>query len=463
LRLPSPDRPEAPDFVRGRRLALGYTGGLAIAAVASWLRVALTGTLRIDTGSSAFVICSLLLGAGLCAASICSWKLVRTAAGMSPWTLFRWAVPGHLLMALAAPITSSDFYQYVAYGLLDLAGKNPLAYGPSALGPTPLLDLISVRWLTQPSVYGPVMLSLFRFAAWAGASLGAPLWGTAIAIKLMMTAFTLLAVALAAAVQGPQREHATAIFAFSPLLAWELSGQGHSDAVLLLALICFVWAATAGNEWLAMLAITAGTLGKLTLAPILALYLLFLFRHRKLRAIAFGAGAIAFAAVLMLPYLQGFPGFGPLLGAVRSTRSHSLGDLLAVALSRFGPAAQDAAVRGTFVLCIGLCAVVFTAAAWRARTVHDFLRGCLLFLLAWDMTVPLFQSWYVAWLFPLALADPDRRWLRLVAIYGIFSVLQWTAQADPLSTVVLDGWVVWQAVRLLRTAGPANALAISRA
>jgi hypothetical protein len=38
-----------------------------------------------------------------------------------------------------------------------------------------------------------------------------------------------------------------------------------------------------------------------------------------------------------------------------------------------------------------------------------------------------------------------------VAIYGICSVLQWTVQADPLSTVAIDAWVVWEAVRLLRT------------
>ena len=450
--------PDADVLARGRRLAVAYTAGLAIAGAASWLRVAFSGTLRIDTARWPFVVCSLLLGAGLAIASVCSWKLVEAAAGIPPKILLRWAVPGHLVMALTAPITSSDFYQFIAYGLLDATGKNPLAYGPSALGTTPLLDLLSAHWLSQPSVYGPVILLLFRGAAWTGGLLGAPLWGTGVILKLLMVGFTLLALRLAMKMLESQRsEAAFVLLAFSPLIAWELSGQGHSDSVLLLALICFVWAAVEEREWLATLAIATSTLGKLTLAPILALYLLFLLRRRPLKAIACGAGTAALAALLMLPYLKGFPGFGPFLSAVRGTRSHSLGDLLAIALSPLGQAAQETAVRGTFFLCIGVSAVVFVAVAWRARSVQQMLFGCLVFMLAWDMTVPLFQSWYIAWLFPLALGLPDRRWLRLVAIYGICSVLQWTLQADPLSTVVIDAWVVWQAVKLVRTeaAGPA--------
>jgi hypothetical protein len=440
---------DLPDLARGRRLAAGYTAGLAVALAASWLRVAFAGTLRIDTARWPFWVCCLPLGVGLAIASVCSWKLVKASAGVPARTLLLWALPGQLILALAAPITSSDFYQFVAYGLLDAGGKNPLAFGPSALGSSPLLDLLSQKWLSQPSVYGPVILLLFRGAAVIGGMLGSPLWGTGIILKLLMVGFTFLSMALAA--KWLRRDEAAfALFAFSPLVAWELSGQGHSDSVLLLTLICFVWAAVEEREWLATLAIALGALGKLTLAPILALYLLFLLRRKPLKAIACGAATVVLAGLLMLPYAKDFPGPGPFLSAVRGTRSHSLGDLLAIALSPLGHAAQEAAVKGTFFLCIGVSAVVFAAVVWRARTVQQLLLGCLVFMLAWDVTVPLFQSWYIAWLFPLALALSDKRWLRLVAIYGICSVLQWTVQADPLSTVAIDAWVVWQAVSLLR-------------
>jgi hypothetical protein len=98
--------------------------------------------------------------------------------------------------------------------------------------------------------------------------------------------------------------------------------------------------------------------------------------------------------------------------------------------------------------------VVFTTVTIRARSVHELLRGCLVFFLVWDVTVPLFQTWYISWLFPLALVDPDRRWLRLVALFGIFSVVQWIVQLDPLSSVAIDVWVVFRAAKLLGSAPP---------
>jgi hypothetical protein len=429
-----------------RRLAAGYTAGLTIAAAASWLRVWMTGTLRIDTAAAAFWQCSLLLGAGLLLAAVCSWKLIQIADSIEPRKLLLWALPAHLVLTLAAPITSADFYQYVAYGLLDLAGKNPLAFGPDALETSPLLELVPARWIAQPSVYGPVLLLVFRCGAAFSHIFG--VWGAVIATRLLMTLATLLALVFAASFSGPRQ---LAALAFSPLVAWELSGQGHSDALMLLTLVLFVWAATAAQELFAVLAITAGTLCKLTLAPLLALYLLFLLRQKPLRAVLYGAVGLTFSALLSMPYAKDFAGAGSFVSAIRSTRSHSLGDLLAFVVAPLGPRAQEAAVNATFALCIALCALVFALTVLRARTVQHLLRGCLVFLLAWDMTVPLFQTWYICWLFPLALGMADRRWLRLVALYGTFSVLQWTVQLDPLTTVAIDGWVVWQTVRLLRS------------
>jgi hypothetical protein len=435
------------------RLVLGYTAGLAIAVAGSWLRVALSGTLRIETSHWTFAVSSLVLGCGLALAAVCGWKLVKASEGLPARTLLRWAIPGHLVMALAAPITSTDFFQYLAYGFLDVAGKNPLAFGPTALGDNRVVHLLSDKWVAQPAVYGPVLLLLFRGVAFLGRFCGAPFWGSWICLKLLMGGCTLLATWLAARLLARDggKDGALAMFVFSPLVAWELTGQGHSDAVLLVFIVGFVWAALQERTWLATFAITGATLAKLTMAPLLAIYLLFVFRRRPLRAIAAGFGALALSILLGIPYIRNFAGVGPFLSAVRGTRSHSLGDLLALALAPMGPVVQDAAVRATFGLCLAACAVIFAATIARSRTVPEMLRGCLLFLLAWDLTVPLFQTWYIVWLFPLALVDADRRWLRLVAVYASVSVLQWAVQLDPLTTVAIDGWVVWQAARLLRT------------
>jgi hypothetical protein len=426
-----------------KRLFAGYIAGFVVATSASWLRVLLAGTLFIDTLRWPFAVSSLVLGAGLALSSVCAWKLAEAAPPSG--TTLRWAVLAQVVMLFAAPLTSADFYQYVAYGLMDAAGKNPLAYGPAVLGESPIVHLVSQRWLSQPSVYGPVLLLLFKGVAFAT---GESFLGTAIVLKLAMAGLTVLCCALVATVSSAR---VTALFALSPLLAWELSGQAHSDAVLLFLLLVFVWAATNGRETLAAAAAVVATLGKVTMAPVLALYLLFLFKRRPLRAVALGAGGLALTIVLSIPYATDFPGVGPFLTAVRGTRSHSLADLLAFVLAPIGPQAQEIAVRASFLVCMAACAVVSTAVTWRARTAHELVRGCLVFFLVWDVTVPLFQPWYIAWLFPLALVDPDHRWLRLVALFGIFSVVQWMVQLDPLSSVVIDGWVVYRMVQLLRS------------
>lgn len=435
-----------------KRLFAGYIAGLCVATSASWLRVALTKTLFIDTLHWPFAAASLVLGVGLALSSVCAWKLAEAAPPAS--ITARWALAGQLAAVFAAPLTSADFYQFVAYGLMDAAGKNPLAYGPSVLGDSPIVHMVSERWLAQPSVYGPLFLALFRTAAVVADQ---SFLGTAILLKLLIAGVTGLSCLLVARLAG---ERKTALFALSPLVAWELSGQGHTDAMLVFLLVVFGWAATTGRESLATMVAVFAVLGKLTMAPVLALYLLFLLKQRPLRAIVLGAGALAVAVVCSVPYAKDFPGIGPFLTAVKGTRSHSVGDLLAFALTPFGAHVQEAAVRATFVLCLLACAVVFTAVTIRARTVHELLRGCLLFFLVWDLTVPLFQPWYISWLFPLALFDPDRRWLRLVALFGIFSVVQWIVQLDPLSSVVIDGWVLVHAARLLRSA-PAQPDAVS--
>jgi hypothetical protein len=452
---------------KAKRLALGAALGLAIGASASWLRVLLAGSFRIDTARASFVISSLVLGLGLALASVCSLRLIDLASSLRRSSLLRSAIPVQLAAALAVPLTSSDFFQYLAYGLLQLHGKNPLAVGPDALGQGPLVGLVAQRWISQPSVYGPVLDLLFLVSAWVGALFGAPLLGTAIALKLLMLSSGLATTALAARFlcahqPGPTGSRALAMVAFSPLLAWEIAGQGHVDGVMALSMMLFVWAATERREMAATLWLSLGALAKLSFAPILALYLLFLLRSRGPRVAALcGSAAAAMGALLMLPYLRGFVGLTPVLNVARGTHSHSLGDLLALAVTALGPAAQDSAVRATFILCIVCCTVAFGTTALFAKTLRQLLRGSLVFLLAWDMTVPLFQPWYIVWLYPLAIADHEPGWHRLVCLYGIWSVLQWAVQLDPLTTVAIDAWVVWTAARLLRKGWTAHIEAVS--
>jgi hypothetical protein len=69
-------------------------------------------------------------------------------------------------------------------------------------------------------------------------------------------------------------------------IAWEIGGQAHNDGLLLVAIMLFVAAAVEGRSLLATLALTAGFCAKVTLAPILALHLVFVARTKGPRAAA---------------------------------------------------------------------------------------------------------------------------------------------------------------------------------
>jgi alpha-1,6-mannosyltransferase len=417
--------------------------------------VLLTGTLRIDTHDISFVVSSLLLGVGLGVASVCAWRITNRAEKIERSLLLRWAMLAQVAVLVAAPLTSSDIFHYLAFGQLQLIGKNPFAVGSNALGPGPLLDLIPARWASFAAPYGPLTVLLLRGAANLGSFFPAPIFASAIAWKLMMLLCTFATFVLAgdyleARARGSEGKRALAALLFSPLIAWEISGQAHNDGLLILSLMGFVAAASAGRELLAVIALAAGVYSKITIAPVLALYLAFTLRTRGWRAVLYAFLVVALGGALMIPFRAGFAGIGPSLASMRaSARSHSLGDLLDIALTPFGRPAQDAAVSACFVLCIVACIAAF-ANGLRARSIGQLLRSALIFLLAWDLTVPLFQPWYVTWLFPLAIADEDPRWLRLVSIYAIGTVLQWTIQIDPLTTVALNVYVLVRALSLLR-------------
>lgn len=451
----------AEELRQAQRWVLGYAAGLALAAAGSWLRVLLTGTFRITTSSWTFTLSSVVLGLGLALAAVMGWRLVQAAPRLPRGRFFRWALPVHLVSALAVPITSSDFYIYLAYGELQVLGKNPLLEGPTALGDAPIVGLVAERWVAQPSIYGPIMNHVFRVAADVGALFHSPVWGPAIAMKLIMLATSLVTIALTARlvdrfIPGDDGARALAIVAFSPLLVWEVTAQGHNDGVLGVALTLFVFLALAHRELLAALALAAGVYAKMTVAPVLVIYFVYLLRVRGLRALAYGVVVLVMGALLMLPFVDGLPDLRPLLSAVGGTRSHSLPDLLASVASPLGPDASAAVIRGGFIVCVIACAIALAVGAWRARTVNDVFEGSLVFLLAWAMTVPLFQSWYITWFIPLAIVIEDRRWMKLVALYAIFSVLQWGLRLDPVSTVVINVWVVKTWIAMVRTPGEAT-------
>jgi hypothetical protein len=92
-----------------------------------------------------------------------------------------------------------------------------------------------------------------------------------------------------------------------------------------------------------------------------------------------------------------------------------------------------------------LWAALFSWTAVQARSLVELARGYLVLLVAIYLTSPWFQPWYVIWVAPFLIVEPDARWRRFIALFMVITVVQWAAPLDPVTTVIGN---VWAASRL---------------
>lgn len=437
------------------RLAWGCVAGLALGAAGTWLRFALERTLRIDTHTLAFVLASAASGLGLLLAGVCALRLAPRAGRISWGALLGAGLAAQGVAFLSLPLTSSDVFQYLCYGEMLRAGVSPYLAPPAVLGSSPLL--VPAQWIHAfPSPYGPLLHLVARGAAAAGARLGAPLWGGLWAFKAAMLAAVLAALAVAArhlrAARPREGREILAVLALGPLLAWELPGQGHNDALPFLAVTVFLVAAARERRHLAAAALALGAAVKLTVLPLLGLYLLLEFRRSFRRALSPSAASLVLLGACYASDLNGaLRGIFLTVGGAQPRHAHSLVDLGCLALEALGhPGASLAWCRALSIASCAACLTVLAWTAWRSRTLSQLARGYLLFLLVLYLTTPWFQPWYVTWALPFLLVEPDPDWRRFLALFSVVTVVQWAAPLDPVTTVAGDLWAAHRLWRLLR-------------
>src|SRR3981081_2118928 len=115
----------ASDGAPAHRLAAGCAAGMALASAGTWLRFALTGTARIDTGEWPFVAASAVAGAGIILTGVCSLRPGTRAPRLSWPALCGWALAVQACSFPAQALTSSDVYTNLAFGTLSLRGLSP--------------------------------------------------------------------------------------------------------------------------------------------------------------------------------------------------------------------------------------------------------------------------------------------------------------------------------------------------
>lgn len=418
----------------------GVAFGLAACSLAALLRTALSGSLGVSDRPAPWDFwVRALWWIGITVAGVSYLALVRGARGPVGRLHLRAALVVHLCAAPATPLTSNDALMNLAYGRLVQLGIDPYRQPPAAL---PRGDpFASVDWPRRLSAWGP--LPTLAGAAAAGLPSRAAAF---VAFKATMLAASLAAVLLAYAFvrrSGAQRASAGfTAFAFNPVLAWELSGQAHNDALLVLPTVGFVWAACAGRPLAAAALAAAAVAAKHALLPALALYVLALLRSSPPRGLQAALAATLTLAAAWAPFWTGPASLrGALVAVVPSPQrvENSLASLVSLAGSLLD--AREGLLRAWSVFSAGVLLVAAVGVAARATAVDRALVGSLRFLLVvLCLGTAYFQPWYATWLLPFLLSPAATGWRGAIALYtALLPALYLTRAPGALAALLVQG------------------------
>lgn len=212
------------------------------------------------------------------------------------------AVVLRVLLLPLPPTLSDDVLRYVWDGKVVIAGFNPYELPPESSELAALRDPMWERMPHKevPTVYPPLALAVFA----AGVVLPWPIVGVKILLSLAELVGCFLLLRLAVALGLPPGR--ATWFCWHPLVALEVAGMGHVDALVVAGSVAAVALIVAGHPGRAGLAATIGVLGKLV--PLVALPFWALTSRRPWLVLAAAGSAIVLA---ILPVVVGVGGVPP--------------------------------------------------------------------------------------------------------------------------------------------------------
>jgi hypothetical protein len=319
------------------------------------------------------------------------------------------------------PVAALDLYDYLMYGRIVLVyGGNPFFQPPSAF---PDALVAYSPWPNERSVYGPVwqLLSLLPTTL-AGDSVLRGLVAFKLLGLLAFVGCALVIWRLLLRLDPALAPAGTLLFAWNPLLQFELVGNGHNDVVMVLFALLAVWALLADRRLLVLPLLALAVLTKLLVVTLGPIFLYGLLRGRRpLREkliVIVGGGAIglALAAITYAPFWGGLDTFYFLSRGNWFTASFPT--MLRELLRQWYPFEEAGRLSATLV---GVGFALFTAlrlamlwleeqrdatdeADWLPwlRAAHDLTFVYLAFATLW------WQPWYLVWLVALAALLPSR-------------------------------------------------------
>ena len=356
-----------------------------------------------------------------------AYRYVRKRPTAAPLDLI---VGGQLVFSVLLiwiyPVAALDLYDYLMYGRTILVyGGNPFLQPPSAF---PDALVAYSPWPDERSVYGPFwqLLSLIPTAV-AGESI---LRGLVTFKVLGLVAFagcTLLIWRLLSKLGPAKAASGTLLFAWNPLLQFELVGNGHNDVVMVLFVLLAIWALLSGRRLAVFPLLALAVLTKLLAVALGPVFLYGLLRGpRPLRdklvdMVGGGLIALGLAIVLYAPFWRGLDTLYFLSRGNWFTAS--LPTMLRELLRQYMSFEDAGHLTATIVAVgFGLFMMVRLALLWREDRVavagtsdgpasewlpwlgaaYDITFVYLTFCTLW------WQPWYLVWLVALAALLPNR-------------------------------------------------------
>jgi hypothetical protein len=345
-------------------------------------------------------------------------------------TLVGALVTTRLLVVLTAVLAGVSLLIYPRFGsdIFDYAGFERLWV---VYGDNPLLSLVANRptdWAAafvwypdRTPAYGP----LWAVVTWpivrlAGESAAAEVLGYKLLSALAYGACCWL---IWTGVEPARRQRALVVFAWSPLVLFEVLGKVHNDVFPALSLLAMVWLIGRGRGLGGMLAVVAGALVKptaLAAAPLLGLHL---WRKGGWRALVPAVvGGLVLAGVSYAPFWEG-PRTVMAVWQQTSRLGWSPATLLIVGSAWLFGAQFDGAVRVVLGLVwAGVCGVVLV----RRRAELAESSGWLLLATVLLLTSAIFAHYFVPAVALAAVANRPRLeravyWLSIggLAAYGL--------------------------------------------
>ena len=302
------------------------------------------------------------------------------------------AVVARLALAVHPPTLSDDAYRYVWDGRVQATGVNPYRYIPADEALAPLRDQKIYPRINRrdyaPTIYPPGAQIIYFLATRVSERVT---W-----MKTVMLGFEALAIwallQLLASLNLPRQR--VLIFAWHPLLVWEIAGSGHVEAAAIALVVLALLARRRHWYALAGMALAGATLIKLF--PIILLPALYRRWGWKM-PVAFGLTVI----VAYLPYLsvgvKGVLGFLPGYAQEEGLHSGTQFYLLSLARRAFGDANVPSV--GYFIfamLALGLIAL-WSFRKWEQND-GKYVARAFVIATAFVVLLSPHYAWYFGWL-----------------------------------------------------------------